>query len=403
MSIQLINLFSKNFSAKDNHNLKCQGSNTQPIFGSFRGTKTMSIIKSFLIFLFIIPAIQSQPTLLNINVRSSEDSIYINYDIWSGYSQESYFVECEVSRDGGASFNIIPRLLQGDIGYGIKNGDGKKILWEPLKEGIELVGDKFIFRLKLSVLGSSPNVEFVQLKGNTFNLGDEFRAGDFDEKPVLSVKIDDFEISKFEITNAQFSSFLKSYGSTEVKSGEYEGEKMIYEYDKGLKYLQGSWVPSVGYENFPIVGVTWYGAMEFCKYFHYRLPTEAEWEYAAKELGKMVKYGNGNDIANIKQINFNFIESNDSTLRDSTRTVNATQQSVGAYAPNILGIFQMSGNVWEWCLDWYEYNHNPNKIVNPTGPWFGKYKVIRGGSFNNSATSCSQHREKLYRTSPIRK
>jgi len=322
---------------------------------------------------------------LNITVRSSEDTIFINYDIYGGYTQESYLVECEVSRDGGASFNILPRLPQGDVGYGIKNGDDKKIWWEPLKEGIELVGDKFIFRLKLSVLGSSPNVEFVQLKGSTFNLGDEFQDGYFDEKPLLSVKIDDFEISKFEITNTQFSSFLKSYGSDKVKNGEYEDEMMIYENDKGLKYLQRTWNPSVGYENFPVVGVTWYGAMEFCKYFHYRLPTEAEWEYAAKELGKKIKYGNGSDIANPREINFNYNKSNDSTLNNTLSTISGTQQSVGAYPPNILGIFQMSGNVWEWCLDWYESAHNPEKTVNPTGPWLGKYKVIRGGSFNNSA------------------
>jgi formylglycine-generating enzyme required for sulfatase activity len=228
-------------------------------------------------------------------------------------------------------------------------------------------------------------VEFVTLKGNTFNLGDEFQDGHFDEKPLLSVKVDNFEMSKFEITNTQFSSFLKAYGSQKVKRGEYEDEIIIYENDKGLKYIQGTWSPSVGYEYFPVVGVTWYGAMEFCKYFHYRLPTEAEWEYAAKELGKKIKYGNGSDIANPREINFNTAESKDSTLNNSLNTISGTQQSVGAYPPNILGIFQMSGNVWEWCLDWYEFTHNPEKTVNPTGPWLGKYKVIRGGSFNNSA------------------
>lgn len=345
----------------------------------------MLFLRTIFIFFLVTPYVLTQTLFQNINVTSAEDTVIVSYDLWGGYAQESYFVDCEVSRDGGASYTIIPRIPHGDIGYGIKTGYGKKIWWEPLKEGIELVGDKFIFRLKLSVLGSSTNVDFVQLKGNIFNYGDEFQDGYFDERPVITVKIDDFEISKFEITNAQFGSFLRSYGADVVKSGEYAGEKLIFENDKGLKYLQSSWTPSVGYENFPVIDVTWYGAMEFCNYYHFRLPTEAEWEYAAKELGKKIKYGNGSDIANPKEINFNTDEFSDSTSKNSLNTISGTQQSVGTYPPNILGIFQMSGNVWEWCLDWYESMHDPEKTLNPTGPWLGLYKVIRGGSFNNSA------------------
>lgn len=344
----------------------------------------MTLIKTISLALTFIFISFSQTAFQNIKVSTSEDTVIVTYELWGGYNQESYFIEMDVSNNGGASFTIIPRLAKGDIGYGVKAGYGRKIWWEPLKEGIELVGEKFVFRLKLSVPGSSPIIEFVQLKGSNFILGDEFKQGDFDEHPV-EVSIDDFEISKFEITNAQYSSFINAYGSDRVRSGQYEDEKMIYENEKGLKYLQGSWKPSIGYENFPVVGVTWYGAMEYCRFYNLRLPTEAEWEYAAREQGKKIKYANGSDYANPREINFNVSPDSDSTDLSKTNLSLLTQQSVGAYPPNALGIFQMSGNVWEWCLDWYEYNYDTEKTINPTGPWLGKYKVIRGGSYYNSA------------------
>lgn len=347
----------------------------------------MILIKTILLALTFICLSFSQTAFQNITVSSAEDTVIVAYELWGGYNQESYFIEMDVSNDGGASFTIIPRLAKGDIGYGVKTGYGKKIWWEPLKEGIELSGERFVFRLKLSVPGSSPIIEFVQLKGSAFILGDEFKEGDFDERPVLEVTIDDFEISKFEITNAQYSSFISAYGSDRVKSGQYEDEIMIYENEKGLKFIQGSWRASIGYENFPVVGVTWYGAMEYCGFYNLRLPTEAEWEYAAREQGKKIKYANGSYYANPREINFNPSANDNSTDEGKINSSMLTQQSVGAYQPSVLGIFQMSGNVWEWCLDWYEYNYDPEKTINPTGPWLGKYKVIRGGSYYSSATA----------------
>jgi sulfatase modifying factor 1 len=342
-------------------------------------------IKTILITILLCSIIHSQTSFQNINVIQSEDTVKISYDLWGGYDQESYLIEMDVSNDGGSNFRILPRLAQGDIGYGIKRGYGKRIWWEPLKEGIELVGDNFKFRLKLSVPGSSPSIEFVKVTGGTFKIGDEFEEGDYDERMILPITLDDFEISKFEITNAQYSAFLESYGSDEVKSGEYQGEKLIYENDKGLKYLQGKWSPAIGYDNFPVVCVTWYGAIEFCNYYHYRLPTEAEWEYAAREEGKEIKFGNGKNIPNLKEINYNPNESQTSIDRSANNLNIGSQQSVGAYAPNILGLFQMSGNVWEWCLDWYAFNYDSTKTKNPTGPWLGRYKVLRGGSFDNNS------------------
>lgn len=345
--------------------------------------------RNFLLLAFIVLPfyLYPQTSFQNIVVNQSEDTVKIIYDLWSGSDMESYLIELDVSTDGGNNFRIIPKLASGDIGYGIKRGYTKIIWWEPLKEGIELVGDKFIFRLKLSVPGSSQEVEFVKVVGGSFSIGDSFDLGDFDEKRSNQVSLDDYEISKYEITNMQFSLFLKSYGSSEVKSGEYEGEQLIYESDRGLKFVQGSWKPVSGYENFPVVGVTWFGANEFSKTRKCRLPTEAEWEYAAREQGQKIIYGNGSNVANPRQINFTPIENLDSTEILELNNNPNTPQSVGAYPPNVLGLFQMSGNVWEWCLDWYAFNYDTTKHINPTGPWLGKYKTIKGGAYSCNSTA----------------
>lgn len=336
--------------------------------------------------LLVIPfLLYPQTSFQNLAVSQSEDTVRIYYDLWSGSDMESYLIDLDVSSDGGNSFNIIPKLTSGAIGYGVKRGNSNQINWVPLKEGIELVGDKFIFRLKLSVPGSSHEVEFIKVVGGTFELGDSFEQGEFDERRLNKVHLDDYEISKFEITNTQFSLFLKTYGSNKVKSGEFEGEKLIYENERGLKYVSGVWRPVSGYENFPVVGVTWYGAIEFCKFNRYRLPTEAEWEYAAREQGQKIIFGNGSNVANTRQINYTEISLLDSSEIKELKSNPIYQQSVGAYPPNILGLFQMSGNVWEWCQDWYSFNYDTTKHINPTGPWLGNYKVIRGGAYNSSS------------------
>ena len=125
--------------------------------------------------------------------------------------------------------------------------------------------------------------------------------------------------------------------------------------------------------------------ISICKFFGYRLPSEAEWEYAAKELGTKVRFGNGKNYASAAQINFNTNSDKSFIYADKGESRNRTV-TIGAFPPNKLGIFQMSGNVWEWCQDWYQGNYYfKSKKDNPAGPLFGNYKVIRGGAFSSSA------------------
>lgn len=321
----------------------------------------------------------------NIIIHQEEDNLIIGYDIYGGREYDLYKIDLTISSDGGRTFAVIPQFPVGDIGYGISRGRNKQITWEPLNEKRELVGENYVFKLNGSLLATSDDVEVLEIKGGTFDMGDGFGDGSTDETFLHTITLDDYQIGKYEVTNHQFAVFLKKYHSNTVKSGEFSGEIMIYENDRGLKFVQGEWQPVAGFEYHPVIGVTWFGANEFCQFFEMRLPTEAEWEYAAREVGKRIRFGNGKNVASSREINFDASIEDDSTywMHGENR---AGTISVGGLAPNSIGLFQMSGNVWEWCQDWYASNYyHKSKTTNPTGAWMGNRKSLRGGSWFNSA------------------
>lgn len=126
----------------------------------------------------------------------------------------------------------------------------------------------------------------------------------------------------------------------------------------------------------------------------YRLPTEAEWEYAARAGGKKVRFGNGKDIAVPSEINFN--PSPDSKKQyDMTGEYRQKTVPVGSLnSPNALQLHDLSGNVWEWCWDWYDSgNYGKSATSNPQGPSFGSHRVCRGGSWGDN----SAHQRVSYR------
>jgi formylglycine-generating enzyme required for sulfatase activity len=163
---------------------------------------------------------------------------------------------------------------------------------------------------------------------------------------------------------------LKAYKSDKVKSGEFVGQKMIYPSSSGLSNKNGIWSIKKGYENHPVVDVTWYGAVTFANFYGLRLPTEAEWEFIAKGGRANDKYVfSGSD----NLYNTGVYEGNS----------NFDSATVGSKGPtNILGVNDMSGNVWEWCNDWYTPNYNSVTPSNPRGPRSGTTKLIRGGSYS---------------------
>jgi formylglycine-generating enzyme len=221
-------------------------------------------------------------------------------------------------------------------------------------------------------------IEMIAIKGGTYKMGDP--DGPDDEKPLHKVTLNDFALSKYEITNEQFADFLNDYGSDKVKEGTYAGNRMIYSSSEesrewGVNYTKKGWLPSKGYEKFPVVYVTWYGANEYCKWAGGRLPSEAEWNFAAIGGNKTQKYKYSGS-SNINEVSW---------YKENSET---HTHEVGTKSPNELGLYDMSGNVYEWCQDWYDkeyYRKSPK--LNPVNNDETGVKVLRGGSYYNPSGS----------------
>ena len=207
--------------------------------------------------------------------------------------------------------------------------------------------------------------KMVLVEAGSFMMGSNL--GDIDEKPVHKVKLAGFYIDMYEVTNTEFAAFLNDKGNQSeggVKWLEIEDEE-----DCQITYQSGRYRPMANFGNHPVIELSWYGAKSYCKWVNKRLPTEAEWEFAAKggKKGKTTMFSGSNSAAEVAWFDSN---SGGETL------------PVGTKKPNELGIYDMSGNVWEWCSDWYEMDYyKKSPTANPDGPKNKEYRVLRGGSW----------------------
>jgi len=222
---------------------------------------------------------------------------------------------------------------------------------------------------------SPSNLEFVDVLGGTFQMGctPEQPSCGSNESPVHSVTISGFKLSKYEITNEQYATFMNAIG---VSSDGYYDEKEYIAVSSSfckIDYVDGEFVAQVSRVNHPVVEVSWFGASAYCEWAVGRLPTEAEWEYAAR----------GGNLSE------NYIYSGSDNPYDiawySSNSGSNTQE-VGAKNANELGLHDMSGNVWEWCSDWYDFGYYAaSSNINPQGNLSGTLRVIRGGCWSNDA------------------
>jgi formylglycine-generating enzyme required for sulfatase activity len=258
---------------------------------------------------------------------------------------------CEVglmlSQDNGVTWGAPLKNVSGDVGKNIAAGE-KQINWKVLEEREQLVGDKIKFKLIASGRKSfEPEMVFVE--GGTFQLGSS--SGESDEKPVHSVTLSAFNIGKYEVTQAQWKAVMGSNPS----------------------YFKDC-------DQCPVEQVSWNDVQDFIRKLNaqtgknYRLPTEAEWEYAAKggKSSKGYTYSGSNDLNSVAW---------------NTENSGSKTHAVGGKQANELGIYDMTGNVWEWCSDWYGA-YNSYSETNPTGASSGQYRVLRGGGWYYFANGC---------------
>jgi len=243
-----------------------------------------------------------------------------------------------------------------------------------------------------------------EVPGGTFTMGDIWGDGDADELPAHNVTLDGFFMSPYEVTNAQFIEFLNA--RKVAYNGYFNGQiliKMSDEYSaigfNGLFYYCGNEY-SVSEES-PVTLITWRGAIEYCNWLSeisgfdpcystlgnggyvncdwtangYRLPTEAEWEYAARSGGRIdQKYSGTNSDDHLDKYAWWFFNNE-----------NDAAKPVGTKEPNALGLFDLSGNVFEWCWD-IEGKYQKGSQTNPRGEMFGNFNIMRSAAWFSPKT-----------------
>ncbi len=205
-------------------------------------------------------------------------------------------------------------------------------------------------RGKGSKTGQKIQKEMVWIFPGTFEMGSKAKQGEIDELPLHKVTINGFYIDKYEVTREDFERVM-GYNPSKFK----------------------------GCRTCPVENVSWFEAQEYCYKAGKRLPTEAEWEYACRAGTKTTfHYGN---ILSSESANFNGQKPYGNARRGPYKQ---KPLPVGSFKPNAWNLYDMHGNVWEWCSDWYDvayYGNSDEK--NPKGPKNGQYKVVRGGSWNS--------------------
>jgi formylglycine-generating enzyme required for sulfatase activity len=264
------------------------------------------------------------------------------------------------------------------------------------------------------VAGPGGQAGLVGLDGGEFLMGTDDRYGfpADGEGPVRAVRLRPFRISPVTVTNENFAAFVEATGHVSV--AERYGWSFVFGgllpddfpptravaatpwwrqvHGADWRHPEGPHSSTDGRGNHPVVHVAWTDAQAYCAWAGTRLPTEAEWEYAARGGLQQARFPWGDELTpggehrcNVWQGTF---PSHNSLADGYLGTA-----PVDAYPPNGFGLFNVAGNVWEWCADWFHtsyHEHGPRQ--DPTGPPSGQAKVIRGGSYLCHRSYCNRYR-----------
>ncbi len=290
--------------------------------------------------------------------------------------------------------------------------------------------------------GDTSVAGMVLIPGGVFEMGGDNEQASADEYPKHKVQVSPFYMDVTEVTNAQFKKFVETTGyiTTAEKKPDWEELKktvppgtpkppdsilvaasLVFKKTEGPVNLNDytqwwSWVKGAdwkhpegpgssiaGKENYPVVQVSWDDAMAYCKWSGKRLPTETEWEFAAR--GGLINniYPWGNEPVNTGKPKTNSWEGKFPYLNEKKDGF-ITAAPVKSYSPNGYGLFDMAGNVWEWCSDWYNADYyktiENTTSINPKGPVksydpdepYTQKRSLRGGSFLCNDAYCSGYR-----------
>jgi formylglycine-generating enzyme len=284
----------------------------------------------------------------------------------------------------------------------------------PTKERAGLLENSRVRSAERSRVTSGSTEDMVHLSGGPYLAGSEDAdavAAD-GEGPVRAVTLDPFYIDRYAITNERFGEFVRAtdykteaenFGWSFVFEGHLRDRAEQFEHPPGLRWWrkisgadwrhpEGLDSSIAGREHHPVVQVSWNDAMVYAAWAGKRLPSEAEWEFAARGGLEQKRYSWGDELTpggthmcNIWQGDFPDV--------DLAEDGFSAAAPVNSFQPNGFGVYTILGNVWEWCSDWFSSNyHLYGTRVNPVGPETGQTKAMRGGSYLCHASYCNRYR-----------
>jgi len=275
--------------------------------------------------------------------------------------------------------------------------------------------------------------EFVLIRGGTFQMGDVWGDGQFamSETPVHQVTLGDFLLGKHEVTVGEFRTYVTATGYTtvaETDAGSTPEPPLVRDGKTFYPSWKYHWFDQR--DDHPVIMIAWEDAIRYCNWLSrkqglppayneetgrlldangspttdvrqvigFRLPTEAEWEFAARERGRTVRFGNGQNIARAEEMNFDAAGTGPGvpSLRLPANNRNPYNEPgpyrdgttpVASFRPNALGLYDMSGNVWEWCSDTGGTGFTADKQVNPCSQDTAGH-ILRGGTYMTDAKAC---------------
>jgi formylglycine-generating enzyme required for sulfatase activity len=308
----------------------------------------------------------TDPVVSNVKVsqRPGTHKVDIRYDV-ADADGDALWITVKVSDNGGASY-IVPAVgFSGDYHIVFQPGSGKHIVWDA---GVDW-GGKYSANMRFRVTASDTHETMVWIRPGTFTMGSPSNEKDRNSNEVPQTKVTisrNFLMSKYEVTQAQYKAAMGSNPS----------------------HFRG--------DNKPVENVSWDDAVAYCAKltgkekasgrlpvgYEYRLPTEAEWEYACR-AGTTTRFSYGDDLDYGQLGEYAWNTDNCGGKSTSGGVATGTYQGtrpVGQKKPNGWGLYDMHGNMMEWCLDWYG-NHPGGSVTDPQGPATGLYRVLRGGFF----------------------
>ena len=369
-----------------------------------------AVLAALLLWVGILSAAPPEVKNVWFAQRANSNLVDIWYDVSDPDGEDRFTVTVLLSADEGKTFSIAPRTTSGNIGPGQRAGTRRHVIWDAGRDYPNLRG-QFVCRVSADDGVAAPPVirdtqyavrptsdaragmtflktnsqgyeeyrwekdgsTVIKIPAGTFTMGSN--DGD-DEKPVHLVYLDEYYIDKHEVTNRQYKQFCDATGRSNPSDPDFLGMTNYF----------------TNFPDYPVVNVSWDDATAYCRWAGKRLPTEAEWEKAARGTDSR-KYPWGNSAPGSSR-NGNFADESAKRRYADWTIINGYDDGYVNTAPvgtfpsgaSPYGCLDMAGNVWEWSSDWYSNDYyGQSASNNPSGPSSGSARVFRGGSWGGNA------------------